>query len=162
MRNTGFHELQAAQRVRQIAVDDARMRLVDADRACEAGQRALAALTSQAGEFQEYERGVLASNGAFNVATVCESRRFRAWLAREISAANSAQRRLEQERAAARVYVQMCLRANRAILRLIERRDAAKGLQEARTTQNELDDHGALRRVAQRSKQDTRGFSHGD
>jgi flagellar biosynthesis chaperone FliJ len=151
MSDRAVSSLTAAERVRQIAIDEAKRVLSDAIYVCNAARRKLAGLETQAASAQAYASALHQAHGMLDVAAIRAAAAYGSWHRAEVDSARRALALEEQAEAEARTALAACLRARDAICRLQDRRRLHERQRSARHAQHAIDDLGAIRALASRS-----------
>jgi hypothetical protein len=159
MNNRSARPLVAAERVRQIAVDDAKRALSDAIYVCNAARRNVAALEAQAAGAEAHALALLQAPGILDLGNLRVAQRYRSWQRAQLDSARQARAREERAEAEARSALGACLRARDAVRHLQARRRLQERERAARSAQHALDDLGAIRAMASKR---TSSFPSGD
>jgi len=142
--------LDAAERVRQIALDDAKRALSDAIYVTHAARRKVETLEAQAASAEAQALALLQAPGRLDPSRLSAAQRYRSWQRVQLDSARQTLVREEQAEAAARAALGVCLRDRDAVRNLQERRHLEERAQRARREQHALDDLGATRAMATR------------
>jgi flagellar export protein FliJ len=159
MNNRSARSLVAAERVRQIAVDDAKRALSDAIYVCNAARRNVEALEAQAAGAEAHALALLQAPGILDVGSLGAAQRYRSWQRSQLNSARQSLAREERAEAEARSALGACVRARDAVRRLQVRRRLEERERAARRGQHALDDLGAIRAMASKR---TSSFPSGD
>jgi flagellar export protein FliJ len=151
--------LDAAERVRQIAVDDAKRALSDAIYVSNAARRKVEALQAQAAAAEAHALALLQAPGVLDPASLRAAQRYRSWQRSQLEAARQTLAREEAAEEEARASLGACLRARDAVRHLQERRQLQEREWAARRQQYALDDLGAIRAITSKR---TISFPSGD
>lgn len=143
--------LVAAERVRQIAVDDAKRALSDAIYVCNAARRKVETLEAQATAAEAHALALLQAPGILNLGNLRAAQRYRSWQRTQLDSARQLLAREERAEAEARSGLGACLRARDAVRNLQARRRLQERELTARREQHALDDLGAIRAMASKS-----------
>ena len=161
MNNRSARSLDAAERVRQIAVDDGMRGLSDAIYVTNAARRKAETLQTQAAAADAHALALLQAPGILDPGRLVAAQRYRSWQRAQLDSARQVLAREELAEAEARAALSACLRARDAVRNLQKRRRLEAAEQAARREQHALDDLGAIRAMAtQRTR--TSSFSPGD
>ncbi len=162
MKHGSARTLVAAERVRQVAVDDAKRALSDSVYVCNAAQRKVDTLAAQAARAEAHALTLLLAPGILDVANIRAAQAFRGWQRRQLQTAREVLEREQRAEAEARSALSACLQARDAVRRLQSRRRLQEHELAARRVQHELDDLGALRAmVSKRTNSHLSGDHHG-
>jgi len=148
MSDRSARSLSAAERVRQIAVDDANRVLCDAIYVCNAARRKVAGLEGLVTAAEAHALWLLQAQGLLDLASIRAGQRYRSWQRAELEAARQALARELQVEAEARSALAACLCARDAVRQLQARRRLEERRLAARRAQHTLDDLGAIRAMA--------------
>jgi flagellar export protein FliJ len=159
MNNRSAQSLVAAERMRQIAVDDAKRALSDAIYVCNAAQKKVEALQAQAASAEAHALALLQAPGILDVSSLHAAQRYRRWHRVQLDAARQSLAREERAEAEARSALGACVRARDAVRRLQARRLLEERERAAHQEQHALDDLGAIRAMASNR---TSSFTSGD
>lgn len=142
--------LMAAERVRQIALDDAKRVLSDAIYVTNAARRKVETLQAQAASAEAQALALLQAPGILDPSRLSAAQRYRSWQRVQLDTARQSLAREEQAEAAARAALGVCLRDRDAVRNLQERRRLEERAEATRREQHALDDLGATRAMATR------------
>jgi hypothetical protein len=159
MNDRSARSLDAAERVRQIAVDEAKRALSDAIYVSNAARRKVEALQSEAVAAEAHALALLQAPGLLDPGRLVAAQRYRSWQRLQLNSARQSLAREELAEAEARAAFGACLRARDAVRRLQERRRLEEREWATRREQHTLDDLGATRALASKR---TRSFPPGD
>ena len=159
MNNRSARSLDAAERVRQIAVDDAKRVLSDAIYVSNAARKKVETLQSQAAAAEAHALALLQAPGILDPAGLRAAQRYRSWQRAQLDSARQLLAREELAEAEARSALGACLRDRDAVRHLQERRRREEREWATRREQHALDDLGATRAMASRR---TINFPSGD
>ena len=159
MNSRSVRSLGAAERVRQIAVDDSMRALSDAIYVSNAARRKVETLQAQAAGADAHALALLQAPGILDPSRVLAAQRYRSWQRAQLDSARQSLAREEVAEAEARAALSACLHARDAVRNLQERRRLEEREQAARREQHALDDLGAIRALASKV---TRSFPPGD
>jgi flagellar export protein FliJ len=148
MNNRSARSLMAAERVRQIAVDDAKRALSDAIYVCNAARRKVEALEAQAAAAEAHALALLQAPGILDLGNLRAAQRYRSWQRVQLDSARQSLAGEERAEAEARSAFGTCLRARDAVRNLQARRRLQERELAARREQHALDDLGAIRAMA--------------
>jgi flagellar biosynthesis chaperone FliJ len=149
MDNRSEKSLSAAERVRDLAVDEAKRALSDSVYVCKAARRGVELLNARITAADTHQSQVLSST-PLDIESLLMVRRFRGWLGQELTAAQRTFEAAERAEIDARLALHTCVRARDAVRRLRERRRLEALASHARRAQHILDEQGALRAIAAR------------
>lgn len=159
MNDRSAQSLDAAERVRQIAVDDAKRALSDAIYVSNTARRKVDTLQAEAAAAEAHALALLQAPGILDPGRLVAAQRYRSWQRTQLDAARRSLAREELAEAEARAALGTCLRARDAVRRLQERRRLEEREWATRRAQHVLDDLGATRALASKR---TRSFTPGD
>ena len=159
MNNRSTRSLVAAERVRQIAVDDAKRALSDALYVSNAARRKVEALQAQVAGADAHALALLQAPGILDPGRLVAAQRYRSWQRTQLDSARQSLTREELVEAQARAALGACLFARDAVRRLQERRRLQARELAARREQYALDDLGAIRAMVSKR---TSSFPPGD
>ena len=159
MNKRSARSLVAAERVRQIAVDDAKRALSDAIYVSNAARRKVEALQAQSVAAEAHALALLQAPGILDPGRLRAAQHYRSWQRAQLDSARQLLAREELAEAEARSALCAYLRARDAVRRLQERRRLEEREWVARREQHTLDDLGAIRAIA---SQRTISFPSGD
>jgi len=159
MNNRSARSLDAAERVRQIAVDDAKRALSDAIYVSNAARKKVETLQSQAAAAEAHALALLQAPGILDPAALRAAQRYRSWQRAQLVSARQLLAREELAEAEARSTLGARLRDRDAVRHLQERRRREEREWATRREQHALDDLGATRAMASRR---TISFPSGD
>ena len=145
MDSRSAHSLMAAERVRQIAVDDAKRSLSDAVYLRQALRRNVDALDARSIALGAYELGILQAPGTLDLGALSLARRYRCWVRGELDTATKSLEAAERAEADAREALTATVRARDAVRHLQMRRRLDERACAVRREQHALDDQGAVR-----------------
>jgi flagellar export protein FliJ len=145
MNNRSARSLDAAERVRQIAVDDAKRALSDAIYVSNAARHKVETLQAQAAGADAHALALLQAPGILDPSRLTAAQRYRSWQRAQLDSARQSLAREELAEAEARAALSGCLRARDAVRNLQERRRVEEREQAARREQHALDDLAACR-----------------
>ena len=148
MNSRSARSLVAAERVRQIAVDDAKRALSDAIYVSNAARKKVDTLQAQAASADAQALALLQAPGILDPGRLRAAQRYRSWQRAQLEAARQLLAREERAEEEARAALGECLRARDAVRRLQERRRLEERERAARREQHALDDLGAIRAMA--------------
>jgi len=140
--------LEAAERVRQIAVDDAKRALSDAIYVSNAARKKVETLQAQAVSAAAHALALVQTAGTIDPGSLRAAQRYRSWQRAQLDAARQTLADEERAEAEARQALGECLRARDAVRHLQERRRLEERALAARQEQHALDDLGATRAMA--------------
>lgn len=162
MNERSARSLMAAERVRQIALDDAKRALSDAVYVTNAARRKVETLQAEAASAEAQTLALLQAPGILDPSRLSAAQRYRSWQRAQLDSARQSLAREEQVEAAARTALGVCLRDRDAVRNLRERRRLEEREEATRRDQNALDDLGATRAMATRGTITlTSGDQHG-
>jgi flagellar export protein FliJ len=150
MNSRSARSLHAAERVRQIGVDDAKRVLSDAIYVANSARRKVESLQSQAAAADAHALSLLRAPGVMDPGSLLSAQRYRVWQHAQLAAARQLLSREELAEADARAAFGARLRDRDAVRRLQERRRREEREWLARREQHVLDDLGATRALAAR------------
>lgn len=150
MSDRSKRSLGAAERVRQIAVDEAKRVLSDAIYVSNAARRKVGGLEGLAAAAQAHALSLLQSAGVLDLEGMRAGQRYRSWQWAELASARQVLAHELQAEAEARAALASSLRARDAVRHLQARRRLQAQRLETRRAQNALDDLGAIRAMASR------------
>ena len=159
MNNRSTRSLAAAERVRQIAVDDAKRALSDAIYVCNAARRKVETLEAQATAADAHALALVQAPGILDADNLRAAQRYRSWQRAQLDSARQLLAREERAESEARSALGACLRDRDAVRRLQERRRLQARELAARREQYALDDLGATRAMVLKR---TSSFPPGD
>jgi len=148
MNNRSARSLDAAERVRQIAVDDAKRALSEAIYVSNAARRKVEALQAQAAGADAQALALLQTPGILDPSRLVAAQRYRSWQRAQLDSARQTLAREELAEAQARSALGACLCARDAVRHLQERRRLEERVWATRREQHALDDLGATRALA--------------
>jgi flagellar export protein FliJ len=159
MKSRSARSLDAAERVRQIAVDDAKRSLSDAIYVANVARRKVETLQAQAAAADSQALALLQAPGILDPGRLVAAQRYRSWQRAQLDSARQSLAHEELAEAEARSALGACLRARDAVRRLQERRHLEEREWATRREQHALDDLGATRALAAKR---IRSFPTGD
>jgi hypothetical protein len=145
MNNRSARSLVAAERVRQIAVDDAKRALSDAIYVSNAARRKVEALQAQAASADAHALALLQAPGILDPGRLVAAQRYRSWQRAQLDSARQSLALEEFAEAQVRAALGACLCARDAVRRLQERRRLEEREWATRREQHALDDLAACR-----------------
>jgi Flagellar FliJ protein len=148
MDNRARKSLLAAERVRQIVVDDAKRSLSDAIYLRTALRGTVARLSAEAAAVEARELAILRVPGGLDLGHLNLARQYRRWIRGELDSATKALDSAERAEADARTALGAAVRDRDAVRRLQTRRCIEEHEWTARRDQRASDDHGAMRATA--------------
>lgn len=148
MNERSARSLDAAERVRQIAVADAKRALSGAIYVSNAARRKVEALETQAAGAEAHALALLQAPGILDPGRLRAAQRYRSWQRTQLDSARQSLAREELAEAEARSALGACLRARDAVRHLRERRRREAREWATRREQHALDDLGAIRAIA--------------
>ena len=150
MNQRSARSLMAAERVRQIALDDAKRALSDAIYVTSAARCKVETLQAQAASAEAQALALLQAPGILDPSRLSAAQRYRSWQRVQLDSARQSLAREEQVEAETRAALGVCLRDRDAVRNLQERRRLEEREEAARRAQHTLDDLGATRAMATR------------
>jgi hypothetical protein len=159
MGNRSARSLVAAERVRRIAVDEAKRTLSDAIYVANAARRKVAALQAETAAADAHALALLQAPGILDPGHLVATQRYRSWQRTQLNGARQSLAREELAEAEARAALGTCLRARDAVRHLQERRRLEEREWAVRHEQHALDDLGATRALTWKAD---RSFPPGD